>query len=99
MGLAVGIDLGTTNSVVALSQGGRPRVLAAEDGSPLVPSVVSFHPNGQTIVGSAARARRALDPTNTVFSVKRLLGRPFQSEEVRRAKSRFAFELREGPDA
>ncbi|MEI8256316.1 MAG: Hsp70 family protein, partial [Deltaproteobacteria bacterium] len=99
MGLAVGIDLGTTNSVVAISQSGRPRVLTTADGSPLIPSIVSFHPNGQTVVGTPARLRRAIDPTNTVFSVKRLLGRPFQSEEIRRAKSRFAFELREGPDA
>lgn len=97
--VAVGIDLGTTNSVVAISEGGRPRVLAAPDGAVLIPSVVSFHPDGQVLVGNAARARRPVDPANTVFSVKRLLGRPFESEEVRRAAARFAFELREGPDA
>lgn len=97
--VAVGIDLGTTNSVVAISQGGRPRVLRTPEGAELIPSVVSFHPNGQTLVGAAARARRAIDPANTVFSVKRLLGRPFDSEEVRRACARFPFELREGPDA
>ncbi|MEZ4406499.1 MAG: Hsp70 family protein [Polyangiales bacterium] len=96
---AVGIDLGTTNSVVAVSSGGRPQVLLDAGGSPLIPSVVSFPEDGERIVGRAARRRRAVDPRNTVYSVKRLIGRPFKSEEVRRARSRVAFDLKEGPDS
>lgn len=95
---AVGIDLGTTNSVVAVSSGGRPQVLLDAGGSPLVPSVVSFPAEGERLVGRAARRRRSVDPRNTVYSVKRLIGRPFKSEEVRRARSRVAFELKEGSD-
>ncbi|MBL8683781.1 MAG: Hsp70 family protein [Myxococcales bacterium] len=96
--IAVGIDLGTTNSVVAVAQGGQPRVLTTPDGAGLIPSVVSFAPNGQTLVGAPARLARTQDPEHTVFSVKRLMGRPFDSEEVRRAAARFAFQLERGPD-
>ncbi|MEZ4392206.1 MAG: Hsp70 family protein [Polyangiales bacterium] len=97
---AVGIDLGTTNSVVAVSIGGRPQVLIdSNTGSTLIPSVVSFPESGDRVVGRAARLMRSQDPRNTVYSVKRLLGRPFKSEEVRRARSRVAFELKEGPDS
>ncbi|MBI5515274.1 MAG: Hsp70 family protein, partial [Deltaproteobacteria bacterium] len=96
---AVGIDLGTTNSVVAVSLGGKPQVLTDKAGGPLIPSVVAFPEGSVPLVGKAARARRALDPANTVYSVKRLLGRPFKSEECRRARSRMAFELKEGADS
>ena len=96
---AVGIDLGTTNSVVAVSIGGRPQVLTDASGGTLIPSVVSFTESGERIVGRAARMRRAIDPRNTVYSVKRLLGRPFKSEEVRRARSRMPFDLKEGADS
>lgn len=97
---AVGIDLGTTNSVVAVSIGGRPQVLIdSNTGSTLIPSVVSFPESGERVVGRAARVMRSQDPKNTVYSVKRLLGRPFKSEEVRRARSRVAFDLKEGPDS
>ncbi|MDB4929189.1 MAG: Chaperone protein DnaK, partial [Myxococcaceae bacterium] len=96
---AVGIDLGTTNSVVAVSVGGRPQVLTDASGGTLIPSVVSFAESGERIVGRAARMRRAIDPRNTVYSVKRLLGRPFKSEEVRRARSRMPFDLKEGADS
>ena len=91
----LGIDLGTTNSVVAIADDTAVQVLTDSEGHRLIPSVVSFHPNGDVIVGRAARDRRLLDAPNTVYSVKRLIGRPFQSEEVRRARSRFAFDLTE----
>ncbi|MEM9070050.1 MAG: Hsp70 family protein [Myxococcota bacterium] len=89
----LGIDLGTTNSVVAVAGEGAIRVLPPREGEKLLPSVVSFHPNGDVLVGASARDRRLLDAHNTVYSVKRLIGRPFDSEEVRRAKSRFPFPL------
>ncbi len=93
----VGIDLGTTNTVVSCVRGGRVHVLADEHGRRLLPSVVSFHPNGEVLVGHAAKERRVVDAKNTIFSVKRLIGRSFRTDEVQRANERFAFDLREGP--
>ncbi len=96
-GRIVGIDLGTTNSVVAVSTGETVRALADADGGKLIPSVVAFHPSGQVLVGKRARERRAIDARNTVYSVKRLIGRPFDSDEVRAARERFPFEIASSP--
>lgn len=93
----VGIDLGTTNTVVACVRAGKVHVLADEQGTRLLPSVVSFHPNGEVLVGAAAKARRVIDPKNTVYSHKRLIGRSWGSPEIAQAKTRYAFELKEGP--
>ena len=93
----VGIDLGTTNTVVACVRSGKVHVLADEHGARLLPSVVSFHPNGEVLVGASAKSRRVIDPKNTVYSHKRLIGRSWGSPEIAQAKQRFAFELREGP--
>jgi molecular chaperone DnaK len=93
----VGIDLGTTNTVVSAFVGGEARALADETGSTLIPSVVSFHPNGTVLVGRTAKDRRVIDPASTVYSVKRLIGRSWDTEEVRRARSRLPFDMREGP--
>jgi molecular chaperone DnaK len=93
----VGIDLGTTNTVVACVRVGRVHVLADEQGHRLLPSVVSFHPNGNVLVGHEAKARRAVDARNTIASVKRLLGRSWNSPELAQARQRSVFEMREGP--
>jgi molecular chaperone DnaK len=93
----VGIDLGTTNTVIACVKNGRVSVIADEQGRRLLPSVVSFHPNGDVLVGHAAKARRAVDAKNTIASVKRLLGRTWNSPELEKARKRFAFEMKEGP--
>jgi molecular chaperone DnaK len=97
MSIAVGIDLGTTNTVMAVVEDGLPRVvpLSREDG--LLPSVVSFLEGGEVLVGHEARARRAVDPENTIFSVKRVLGRPWGHELVFDAASKMAFRIAEGP--
>ena len=97
-GIVLGIDLGTTNSVVALADGKKTQVLADGTGRRLIPSVVSFHPNGKIIVGEAGRDRRLIDALNTVYSVKRLIGRPFNSPEVERAQRRLPFRLVESPN-
>jgi len=97
MGAVIGIDLGTTNTVVAAVRDGHPVALPDENGSLLIPSIVSFLPSGAVLVGSAALERRAEDVRNTVYSVKRLIGRTWDSAEVAQARSRFPFELREGP--
>ena len=89
----LGIDLGTTNSVVAVADGGQARVLADADGARLIPSVVSFHPSGELLVGMPARERRLVDAANTIYAVKRLIGRPFDGDEVRQARRRFPFKL------
>ncbi len=93
----VGIDLGTTNTVVAAVRGGRATALKDEGGRALLPSIVSFPPNGHALTGHEAKQRRTVDPENTVFSVKRLIGRSWDSEQVQKARKRFPFELVEGP--
>jgi molecular chaperone DnaK (HSP70) len=92
-GHVLGIDLGTTNTVVAVADDRRVRVLSSDGSRRLIPSIVSFPPDGPVLVGEAARARRLEDVDNTVYSVKRLIGRPYDSPEVRRTRQRFAFKL------
>ena len=93
----VGIDLGTSNSVVCYAdEAGTTRVLADESGYKIHPSVVSFHPNGGVVVGAAAKQRKVIDPHNTIYSVKRLIGRAYSSNEVKIAKKRSPFEIKEG---
>ncbi|HKP62398.1 MAG TPA: Hsp70 family protein, partial [Polyangiales bacterium] len=92
----LGIDLGTTNSVVAFADEQRVRVLRDQDGQLITPSCVSLDGSGRMLVGHEARERRLVDARNTIFSVKRLIGRPFRSLEVKRASERLPFALEEG---
>ncbi|RMH43341.1 MAG: hypothetical protein D6689_05310 [Deltaproteobacteria bacterium] len=92
----IGIDLGTTNSVVAAVVDGQPQVLADDKGIKIQPSVVSFHPNGSVVVGAAAKQRRIIDPKNTIYSAKRLIGRTFRSTEVQAAAARMPYPIKEG---
>ena len=71
----IGIDLGTTNSVVAVMEGGEPRVIVNADGHRVTPSVVAFTDSGERLVGQAARRQAVTNPENTVFSIKRFMGR------------------------
>ncbi len=93
----LGIDLGTTNSVVAVSDGTSVRVIEDPINGKLTPSVVSFHPSGEVLVGKPARERRVIDAANTIFSIKRLIGLPYKSPMLRQAQHRFPFKLVEGP--
>jgi molecular chaperone DnaK len=97
MSTVIGIDLGTTNTVVSVVRDGQASALLDDAQQVLIPSIVSFHPNGNVLVGRAAKERRIVDASNTIYSIKRLIGRSWDSEEVRRARSRFPFEMREGP--
>ncbi|MBK9035095.1 MAG: Hsp70 family protein [Myxococcales bacterium] len=93
----IGIDLGTTNSVAArCDEAGTPVVLADDKGGKIHPSVVSFHPNGSVVVGAEAKQRRIIDPRNTVYSAKRLIGRPFRSREIHAAMQRMSYGIKEG---
>ncbi|MBW1855000.1 MAG: molecular chaperone DnaK [Deltaproteobacteria bacterium] len=77
MAKAIGIDLGTTNSVVAVMEGGEPKVIINEEGSRLTPSVVAFTKEGETLVGQVAKRQAVTNPENTVFSIKRFMGRKY----------------------
>ncbi len=93
----IGIDLGTSNTVVAhVDATGKPIVLPDDQGTKIHPSVVSFHPNGGVVVGAAAKQRRVIDPQNTIYSVKRLIGRGFKSPEVQTTITRSPFRIKEG---
>ncbi|HET7501126.1 MAG TPA: Hsp70 family protein [Kofleriaceae bacterium] len=95
----VGIDLGTSNSVVAHADAaGAVKVLADDSGGKIHPLVVSFHLSGGVVVGAAAKQRRVIDPQNTIYSVKRLIGRAYRSPEVQTAKARSPFQIKEGPN-
>ena len=77
MGKVVGIDLGTTNSVVAVMEGGKPVVIANAEGMRTTPSVVGFSKEGERVVGQMARRQTVLNPQNTFFAVKRFIGRKY----------------------
>jgi molecular chaperone DnaK len=93
----VGIDLGTSNTVVAVCDDtGNARILADDKGTRIHPSVVSFHPSGSVVVGAEAKQRKIIDPRNTVYSVKRLIGRGYRSREVATMAGRVPYTLKEG---
>ena len=75
MSKIIGIDLGTTNSVVAVMEGGQPKVLVNEQGNRLTPSVVAFTEKGERLVGQLARNQQVTNPKNTIYSIKRFMGR------------------------
>jgi molecular chaperone DnaK len=81
MGKAIGIDLGTTNSVVAVMEGGRPTVIINSEGSRLTPSVVAFTKTGERLVGQLAKRQAVLNPENTIYSAKRFIGRRYSEVE------------------
>ncbi len=84
MARVIGIDLGTTNSVVAVMEGGEPTVIPNSEGGRITPSVVAVAKNGERLVGTVAKRQAVTNPENTVYSVKRLMGRKFEDAEVQR---------------
>ena len=93
MGKAVGIDLGTTNSVVAVVQGGEPVVIPNQEGARTTPSVVAITDKGERLVGQIAKRQSITNPENTIFSIKRLMGRKYVSPEVEHAKKRLPYRI------
>ena len=99
MSRIIGIDLGTTFSVVAVMEGGEPVVIPSSEGSRLYPSVVAINPkNNERMVGQVARRQAVVNPENTIFSVKRLMGRKFKDTEVQRALKRLPYIVVEAPN-
>lgn len=97
-GIAVGIDLGTTNTVVAHADHRGPVALHDEFGRVLQPSMVAFMPDGSVRVGQEARGRRLMDPSNTIFSAKRIIGQPFSSPRLQRSIGNLSYRVIEGPN-
>lgn len=98
MGKIVGIDLGTTNSVVAVMQGGEPVVIPSAEGERLVPSVVAVNKNHERMVGRSARNQAIVNPENTIFSIKRLMGRKYGDAETTRTEKRVPYKITKAPN-
>jgi len=97
MGKIIGIDLGTTNSVVAVMEGGEPQVITNAEGGRTTPSVVGFPKSGERLVGQVAKRQAITNPENTVFSIKRFMGRRFDDPEVQRSKGLVPYEVIKDP--
>ncbi len=96
MGKIIGIDLGTTNSVVSVMEGGAAKVIPSAEGQNTVPSVVAVKKDGERVVGIPAKRQAATNPKNTIFSVKRFIGRKYSDEETLEDKSRVPYEILKG---
>src|SRR3954447_21073261 len=92
----IGIDLGTTNSCMAVMEGGEPTVIPNAEGGRTTPSVVAFAKDGERLVGTPARRQQVTNPTNTIFSIKRFVGRKF--DEVTEEMTIVPYEVKKGPN-
>jgi molecular chaperone DnaK len=97
MSKIVGIDLGTTNSVVAVMEGGEATVISTSEGGRLAPSIVAFNKNGERLVGQTAKRQATINPENTIFSVKRFIGRRYDDPETADERKRVPFQIVQGP--
>jgi len=93
----IGIDLGTTNSVASVMEGGEPTVIPTAEGGRLCPSIVAFNESGERLVGQVAKRQAVVNPDNTVFSIKRLMGRRYDDAEVEKARQVLPYEIVQGP--
>jgi molecular chaperone DnaK len=93
MGKILGIDLGTTNSAMAVIEGGQPKILENAEGNRTTPSIVAISKNNERLVGQTAKRQAVTNPQNTVFAVKRLIGRKFEEEEVQRDVKSSSYEI------
>lgn len=93
MGKIIGIDLGTTNSAMAVMQSGKPEIIANSEGNRTTPSVVAINKNGERLVGQVAQRQRVTNASNTIFGVKRLIGRKFEDKEVQRDIELMPYEI------
>src|SRR5947209_20326156 len=84
MGKIIGIDLGTTNSCVAIMEGGKPKVIENSEGARTTPSIVAYMEDGEILVGAPAKRQAVTNPKNTLYAIKRLIGREFADAEVQK---------------
>jgi molecular chaperone DnaK len=98
MAKVIGIDLGTTNSVMAVMEGGEPTVLENSEGSRLTPSVVAITKSGERLVGQVAKRQAVTNPENTIFSIKRLMGRKYDDPEVQRTMKNVPYKITRAPN-
>ena len=96
MSKIVGIDLGTTNSVIAVLEGGEPTVITTAEGGRLTPSIVAFTKTGERLVGQTAKRQATINPENTIFSVKRFIGRHYGDAETAEDRSRLPYPIEKG---
>ena len=97
MSKILGIDLGTTNSVMAVMEGGEPTVITTAEGGRLTPSMVAFTKTGERLVGQTAKRQATINPENTIFSVKRFIGRHFDDAETMEDRERLPYPIEKGP--
>jgi molecular chaperone DnaK len=97
MSKIIGIDLGTTNSVASVMEGGEPTVIPTAEGGRLAPSIVAFNDSGERLVGQVAKRQAIVNPDNTIFSIKRLMGRRYDEPQVEKARKVLPYEIVQGP--
>jgi molecular chaperone DnaK len=97
MSKIIGIDLGTTNSVASVMEAGEPTVIPTAEGGRLCPSIVAFNDSGERLVGQVAKRQAVVNPDNTIFSIKRLMGRRYDDAEVEKARKVLPYEIVQGP--
>ena len=93
MGKIIGIDLGTTNSCVSIMEGGQPKVIENSEGARTTPSIIAYQEDGEILVGAPAKRQAVTNPKNTLFAVKRLIGRKFEEKEVQKDISLMPYEI------
>jgi len=93
MAKIIGIDLGTTNSCVAVMEGGKPKVIENAEGARTTPSIIAYQDDGEILVGAPAKRQAVTNPKNTLFAVKRLIGRRFEEKEVQKDIGLMPYEI------
>ena len=93
MGKIIGIDLGTTNSCVAIMEGGQPKVIENSEGARTTPSIIAYSDDGEILSGAPAKRQAVTNPKNTLYAVKRLIGRRFEEKEVQKDISLMPFRI------
>src|ERR671929_578633 len=93
MGKIIGIDLGTTNSCVAIMEGGQPKVIENSEGARTTPSIIAYMEDGEILVGAPAKRQAVTNPRNTLYAVKRLIGRKFDEKEVQKDINLMPYEI------
>ena len=96
MSKIIGIDLGTTNSCVAVMDGKEPRVIENAEGTRTTPSIIAFTKDDERLVGQPAKRQAVTNPKNTLYAIKRLIGRPFNDKQVQEMKDHAPFDIIKG---